>query len=82
MQIIPALILDTILGDPKGFFHPVTFVGRVISFWERLLYSRNEGRPRGAVFCFLVLFTVAFAVLTFLFAAWLLGKWVLAAAEI
>ncbi|MDO5562754.1 MAG: adenosylcobinamide-phosphate synthase CbiB [Synergistaceae bacterium] len=82
MQIIPALVLDAIIGDPKGFFHPVALVGKIISFWEGLLYSERDGKGRGVFFCALVLLTTAAVVSLLLFAAWLLGKWVLAAAEI
>lgn len=61
-----ALLLDILLGDPKGLPHPVVGVGRIICFWERRLYPMADGghgaRRRGSLFCVAVLATTtAFA---------------------
>lgn len=39
MEIFIALLLDHLLGDPKGWPHPIRFIGRIISAWERALYK-------------------------------------------
>lgn len=56
-----ALLLDILLGDPKGLPHPVVGIGRCVRFWENHLYPRpgqGEGRRRGVLFCAAVLVTV------------------------
>ena len=82
MYILIALILDSLLGDPHYKFHPVVIVGRIISYWEEKLYSERFGKTQGAIFLFIVLFTVSMFVLSILFTAFLLGRYVSAAAEI
>lgn len=37
-----ALVVDTLLGDPRSRFHPVVLIGNVISFFEDLLYNKNN----------------------------------------
>lgn len=61
--LIPAaaLVVDTIFGDPRSSLHPVVLIGRLISFWERLLYPKQEASHtslflRGA---FVVLLVIA-----------------------
>lgn len=41
-----AFFLDTILGDPQSRWHPVAVLGRLISFFERLLYPVNGSNQR------------------------------------
>lgn len=56
-----ALLLDVLLGDPKGLPHPVVGIGRCVRFWEKYLYPKpgqGGGRRRGALFCAAVLVTV------------------------
>ncbi len=36
-------LLDLLLGDPPHWPHPIRFMGRIIKYWESILY-----RPRGA----------------------------------
>ena len=36
---LAAYILDLILGDPQGWPHPVRFIGRLLEFWEKILYK-------------------------------------------
>lgn len=38
---VAALVVDTIFGDPRSSLHPVVLIGRLISFWERLLYPKQ-----------------------------------------
>lgn len=58
MQIVAALFLDLLFGDPKGLPHPVVGVGWVIRFWEKILYPKENKKRWGAVFCAAVLATV------------------------
>jgi adenosylcobinamide-phosphate synthase len=67
MQILAALFLDALLGDPKGIPHPVAGVGTIIEFWERRLYPGVDKRRQGQLFCALVLATVMAVVGGFLF---------------
>jgi adenosylcobinamide-phosphate synthase len=52
--------LDLVLGDPAGWPHPVRYLGRVIEFWERLLYRPSVAA--GAVFWLAVMGTALGAV--------------------
>ena len=36
-----ALLLDTLVGDPRSKYHPVVLIGNCISFYEHLLYKKN-----------------------------------------
>lgn len=36
-----ALVLDTLIGDPRSSYHPVVLIGNVISFFEKRLYNGN-----------------------------------------
>lgn len=49
MEIFIALLLDNLLGDPKGWPHPIRFIGRVISLWEKVLYKMADKRTAGAL---------------------------------
>ncbi|MGC8777832.1 MAG: adenosylcobinamide-phosphate synthase CbiB [Candidatus Caldatribacteriaceae bacterium] len=35
-------LLDVLLGDPQGAWHPVVLIGRMVSFLERLLFPRKR----------------------------------------
>lgn len=41
-----ALMIDTIVGEPPDPFHPVVWMGKVISFFEPTLYSGSKRRQR------------------------------------
>lgn len=62
MQIVAAMLLDAILGDPQSVFHPVALIGRVIRFWEKRLSGGKELKAGGVIFCAAVLLTVGLAV--------------------
>lgn len=61
--LIPAaaLLLDTFLGDPRSSLHPVVLIGRLISFFDGMLYpASGAGKGSllargGAVVCFVIL---------------------------
>lgn len=40
--IIIAIILDIIFGDPEWFPHPVIYIGKIISFLERILFHQEK----------------------------------------
>lgn len=50
--LIPAaaLLLDTLLGDPRSGMHPVVLIGRLISFLESLLYPAEHRTPGSLLF--------------------------------
>ena len=75
MQILAALLLDALFGDPKWPTHPVILVGRLITFYEKIFYSPSDGKRRGVIFCAAVLFTVAAAVAAGMIVTGLIGKW-------
>lgn len=62
MQIVAAMLLDAIFGDPSRVPHPVALVGRTISFWEGALRRDGSLKAKGFVFCAAVLLTVGLAV--------------------
>ena len=37
--LIVGYVLDLIFGDPHGMWHPICFIGNMISFFERRLQS-------------------------------------------
>ena len=49
--LIPAaVILDLLLGDPRGFPHPVVFMGKGISLgeqWVRKFFRHSRGLKAG-----------------------------------
>jgi len=52
--LILAVLLDLLIGDPRVPYHPVVLVGRMIAWWERLLYKGDTPpwRQRLAGVCF------------------------------
>ena len=42
-----AVILDAVLGDPRGFPHPVRLIGHVITFLHKALFTSNDSFMRG-----------------------------------
>lgn len=72
MEIFIALLVDNLLGDPKGFPHPIRLIGSIISAWERLLYRLPDKRLGGVLQVLAVLLTVLLPLGTLLT---FLGKW-------
>lgn len=60
--IISAIILDWILGDPINWPHPIVYMGKLISFFEKTSrkYFPNNLKICGFVLAFLSLIIVAF----------------------
>lgn len=68
--LLSGFLLDCLLGDPYFFPHPVRFIGRLISFLEKILRNpRNSPgiqRVKGGLLVFLVVFltfSLSFAIL-------------------
>ena len=68
--------LDLIIGDPYWLPHPVRVIGKIISFYEKLLIGTKENpkklsakqkRTRGIIMVLLVLATVEFFVVLILY---------------
>jgi adenosylcobinamide-phosphate synthase len=59
---LAALLIDTLIGDPRTRLHPVALIGRLIGFLDRLFYT-SRTRPirqmmAGLVVVLLVLLVV------------------------
>ncbi len=46
MELLVAVLLDWLIGDPHSFPHPVKLMGRIISFEERIVRKifKEEGK--------------------------------------
>jgi adenosylcobinamide-phosphate synthase len=44
--ILAAVVLDIIVGDPKGIPHPVSWIGKVINWGERCIRNLTSS-PSG-----------------------------------
>ncbi|MCF0247396.1 MAG: cobalamin biosynthesis protein CobD [Synergistes sp.] len=75
MQIIAALLLDALIGDPQWPPHPVTLIGKLITYCEQKLYSARDGKIRGALLAAAVIAVTAAAVLVLEGIAGLIGTW-------
>ena len=42
LAILAGCILDLLFGDPAGRFHPVCFIGKLISALENKLYRKSD----------------------------------------
>lgn len=49
ISIILSFIIDTLIGDPKGKFHPVSIMGSVISGMKKIFYYRKAS-PKMQIF--------------------------------
>lgn len=50
-----AYIMDLIFGDPEWFPHPVRFIGKLISFCEKIFYNFKNKTFWGGITAFLVI---------------------------
>ena len=69
-----AFILDAIFGDPEWFPHPVRFIGKLISFLDKKLYSPKDSAfcafSKGALLFFSVFFSSGIIVFVLQRLAW------------
>lgn len=75
-----ALVIDTVCGDPRSNYHPVVLIGRLISFFEQILYPREKASHsslflRGCLVVFLVIAVTGCVTWLLTEAAALLGPW-------
>lgn len=61
ISLIIGYLLDLIIGDPQGFFHPIRLIGNLISYVEGRLRIKCEDEKdeikAGAILWFIVVFT-------------------------
>lgn len=86
MAVLWALLLDTLLGDPRVKFHPVALMGSLISRLERLFYRQSAGKKEQfaagmvlSVIVLLVVYDLVYAIV--LAVSYLQNSYVLQAAE-
>ena len=81
-----AFLLDCLVGDPRSSWHPVVLIGRVISFYEKLLYHAEDSPERkllcGGATVILTLVTVTGVALLLLMLAGSIHFWVAYVLEI
>ncbi|HSV41979.1 MAG TPA: cobalamin biosynthesis protein [Methanomassiliicoccales archaeon] len=65
LTIIVALLIDRFIGEPPNALHPVVWMGRVISFFDRRISRGHPRRERlyGALMAFTVILLFSFLVL-------------------
>lgn len=44
LAVILGFLLDIAAGDPHSAYHPIVLIGKLISFFEELLYPRGSGK--------------------------------------
>lgn len=60
--ILCAIVIDYIVGDPQGWYHPVIAIGLLINKLEGLLYSKSQGKFRGLLIVIGVLGTITLVI--------------------
>lgn len=80
IAIFAGLVLDFIVGDPQGIWHPVVLIGRLITLLEKCLRAlfSDTGRGRraaGTVMWIAVVLVSGVAPAVILYAAWLVNPW-------
>ena len=61
MVAVLAFAVDCLLGDPRSSLHPVVLMGKLISFFEGLLYDEQDS-DRKKLFCGFILMVCVLAV--------------------
>ena len=67
-----ALLLDTLIGDPRSNWHPVVLMGKVISFYENIFYYRRDRHTKQLFFGFLTAVCSLFTVVVIAYFFWIL----------
>lgn len=62
-----SVIIDAAFGDPRKFPHPVKLIGRVITFWHKLLFTEKKSFFNGLAVCILTLSTMGLTVALILY---------------
>ena len=68
--LVAGYVLDLIIGDPHGMWHPICFIGNMISFFEkRLRKEKSEKRNLAAGVLLVILVTAVSAAIPFVLLA-------------
>ena len=61
LALVTGFLLDCLLGDPEGLYHPVRVIGKYISWLEKRLRTRGGNLRKSALWltASTVLFTMA-----------------------
>ena len=62
--------MDAALGDPRNMLHMVVVFGKVISFWEKILYNMKNKRVAGLLLVVLTLLCCGVPIALVLWLAW------------
>ena len=80
-----AFLLDLIIGDPNSKYHPVAIIGRIISFFEAVLYKDTDNDTKklwyGGIAVGLILVSVYIIVSLILWLGAVVNEWVAYALE-
>ena len=81
-----AFLLDLIIGDPNSKYHPVAIIGRIISFFEAVLYKDTDNDTKklwyGGIAVGLILISVYIIVSLLLWLGGVVDEWVYYAFEV
>ncbi len=81
-----AFLLDIFIGDPKSKYHPVAIIGRIISFFEAVLYKETDNDTKklwyGGIAVGLILLTVYILASLILWIGGVIHEWVYYAIEV
>jgi len=82
-MIIEALLLDVLLGEPRGIPHPVEIIGRLIAFLDKKLWTPlRAAKLRGLLLCVCVLAATGLTVCVLLGVCAQIDPWLRYAAEL
>ena len=81
-----AFLLDLLIGDPNSKYHPVAIIGRIISFFEAVLYKDTDNDTKklwyGGIAVGLILISVYIIVSLLLWLGGVVDEWVYYAFEV
>lgn len=81
-----AFLLDIFIGDPKSKYHPIAIIGRIISFFEAVLYKETDNDTKklwyGGIAVGLILLTVYILASLILWIGGVIHEWVYYAIEV
>ncbi|MGI6690468.1 MAG: adenosylcobinamide-phosphate synthase CbiB [Christensenellales bacterium] len=81
LALVMGVVLDAILGDPKGWPHLIKWFGRVIAYLEKKLYSMSNKRLSGKLLVVAVLLLCGGIPALMLAVSWRISPWLFLALE-
>lgn len=81
LALVMGVVLDAILGDPKGWPHLIKWFGRVIAYLEKKLYSISNKRLSGKLLVVAVLLLCGGIPALMLAVSWRISPWLFLALE-